>query len=402
LILSKGRVTVRFVIDLDGQVSSVSDEGSTVPNRDFVQCVMQAFTGLRFPPPEGGIITVIYPLVFTDDPAKPPVEDTNERSYLDDIPKQYVPVKLQNPNYPLVPRDVGTEAYLGEYRAVMQALAERRTHDAEAAARSLRERQPNRVATYLAWGSVAKARGDLTEARRAFGSLIDRFDDSARLHRVAAAWLGHLGDPDSRALAGDALRSAIRLKDGRVETERQLAWLLAEAGDYESALQLITAAFLHQEYRQPTLLNQEIAILASALAAKHPDRYEAVVAQLRLSGTVLAATPKLIFAMQNESERGLALSIYTDPKSGVRFLGTSYSYSDRDHPSAYEVSKEQRNAPYTLRVVDRGWADSFRSQHTALGHVRILDFDGRGQLHVEVRPFVLQQDGAEVDLARYQ
>lgn len=401
-IRPKGRVAVRFVIDLDGQVTSVSNAGSTVPERNFVQCVMQAFTELRFPPPEGGIVTVVYPLVFTDDRTKPPIDDANARSHLDDIPKQYVPVELQNPNYPLVPREVGTEAYLGEYRVVMQALAERRTNDAEDSAKRLLERQPNEPATYLAWGSVATARGDLTEARRAFGSLLDRFDDSAPLHRVAAAWLSQLDDPRSRALAVDALRSAIRFKVGRVETERQLAWLLAETGDYAGALQLMTAAFLHQESRQPSLLNQEIAMLAAALIARHPGQYEAVVAQLKSSGTVLAATPRLVFAIQNESKRGLALSIYTDTKSGVRFQGTPYSYSDRDHPSAYEISKEQRDAPYTLRVVDRGSDDAFEGQHTGLGHVRILDHDGHGQLRIELRPFVLQQLRGEVDLATYR
>jgi tetratricopeptide (TPR) repeat protein len=284
---------------------------------------------------------------------------------------------------------------------VMQALAEKRVADAEKVATSLHQRRPTELVTYLALGAVAEARGNLAEARRAYGSLLDRFADSARLHRVAAAWLGHLGDKTSRALAADALQFAIRLGDGRVESERQLAWLLAEKGDYGRALELLTAAFLHQENRQPTLLNQEIAVVASALVAKHPEQRDAVMAQLKLSGTGLAMNSELVFTLQDESARGLALSIYADPKHGHRFQGTPYAFSDREQISAYEVSEAERRAPYTLRVVDRGRDRYFRAKCTGLGFVRILDYDGRGRLHVEFRPFVLQQEGAEVDLATY-
>ncbi len=397
-IVPKGRVTARFVIGKDGQVTSVSDVGSTVPNADFVRCVLQAFTTLQFTSPPSGPVTVVYPLVFGDGEDESQPGDDNSRSYSDDIPENYVPVKLSNPEYPLLPKDVGTEAYEGAFRNVMQAIAENRPEDAEKAARSLLETHPNTLLAYLAWGRAAEARGNLSEARRAYGSLLDRFPDKANLHRVAAAWLSHLGDRSSEALAIDALSTAIRLKDGRAESERELAWLLARDGAYEAALEQLTVAFLHMEDRPRDLLKQEIAILASALLAQHPERRSTVFAQLKRTGTPLVSRAELVFALQNESERILVLSLYADPDKG-RLRATPYS--DAVNPTAYEVVATERRAPYAVRVADRGDNPYATERALGLGCVRILDYDGRAKLHIEIRPFVLQMPGTEVDLANY-
>jgi hypothetical protein len=61
----EGRVAVRFVIGRDGSVSSVGDGGSSMPDPAVVSCVVRAFYGLSFPQPEGGIVTVTYPIVFS-------------------------------------------------------------------------------------------------------------------------------------------------------------------------------------------------------------------------------------------------------------------------------------------------------------------------------------------------
>jgi hypothetical protein len=59
-----GRVAVRFVIGRDGRVSNVSNAGSDLPDAAAAGCVISAFYGLSFPVPEGGIVTVSYPLMF--------------------------------------------------------------------------------------------------------------------------------------------------------------------------------------------------------------------------------------------------------------------------------------------------------------------------------------------------
>lgn len=59
-----GRVMVNFVIARDGSVSTASDGGSDLQNADVVSCVVRSFANLSFPSPEGGIVTVRYPIVF--------------------------------------------------------------------------------------------------------------------------------------------------------------------------------------------------------------------------------------------------------------------------------------------------------------------------------------------------
>ena len=60
-----GRVSVRFVIGRDGSVSNVSNGGSDIPDGGVVSCVVSAYYGLSFPQPEGGIVTVVYPIAFS-------------------------------------------------------------------------------------------------------------------------------------------------------------------------------------------------------------------------------------------------------------------------------------------------------------------------------------------------
>jgi hypothetical protein len=60
----QGRVSVRFVISRSGTVNSVSGSGD-IPDQSVVACVTRAFYSLTFPQPEGGIVTVSYPIVFS-------------------------------------------------------------------------------------------------------------------------------------------------------------------------------------------------------------------------------------------------------------------------------------------------------------------------------------------------
>jgi hypothetical protein len=60
----EGRVTARFVIGRDGAVSNVS-AGGDLPDAQVKSCVASAFYGLSFPSPDGGIVTVSYPIMLT-------------------------------------------------------------------------------------------------------------------------------------------------------------------------------------------------------------------------------------------------------------------------------------------------------------------------------------------------
>ncbi len=60
-----GKVAIKFVIDTQGAVSSAaSDPSTTMSDASVVSCVTRGFSNLSFPQPEGGIVVVIYPLIF--------------------------------------------------------------------------------------------------------------------------------------------------------------------------------------------------------------------------------------------------------------------------------------------------------------------------------------------------
>jgi hypothetical protein len=61
----QGRVTVRFVIDRGGSVALAADAGSDIPDEGVRRCVVSSFTALSFPAPDSGVVTVVYPLVFS-------------------------------------------------------------------------------------------------------------------------------------------------------------------------------------------------------------------------------------------------------------------------------------------------------------------------------------------------
>ena len=69
----RGRVATRFVISKDGSVSSVQDAGSDLKDASVKKCVQSRFYTMSFPAPEGGgVVTVVYPLMFQPgDPEKP-------------------------------------------------------------------------------------------------------------------------------------------------------------------------------------------------------------------------------------------------------------------------------------------------------------------------------------------
>jgi len=61
----QGRVAVRFVIGRDGSVMNATNGDSDLPDATVVKCVVGVYYNLTFPAPEGGIVTVNYPIVFS-------------------------------------------------------------------------------------------------------------------------------------------------------------------------------------------------------------------------------------------------------------------------------------------------------------------------------------------------
>jgi acetolactate synthase regulatory subunit len=62
--VAAGRVSLEFVIDGSGAITQIKDSGSDMGDATMVSCITKAFSTITFPRPEGGIVTVRYPLIF--------------------------------------------------------------------------------------------------------------------------------------------------------------------------------------------------------------------------------------------------------------------------------------------------------------------------------------------------
>ncbi|HEX7668589.1 MAG TPA: AgmX/PglI C-terminal domain-containing protein, partial [Polyangiaceae bacterium] len=62
----QGKVEVRFKIELDGKVSSAeTTKETTLADPEAVECMLGVYRSLAFPNPDGGTVTVLYPIVFS-------------------------------------------------------------------------------------------------------------------------------------------------------------------------------------------------------------------------------------------------------------------------------------------------------------------------------------------------
>jgi hypothetical protein len=57
-----GLVSVKYSFGEDGVPQQVADEGSSLPDKDVVACVLERFRNLRYPESKGGTVTVLYPI----------------------------------------------------------------------------------------------------------------------------------------------------------------------------------------------------------------------------------------------------------------------------------------------------------------------------------------------------
>jgi outer membrane biosynthesis protein TonB len=60
-----GKVTVRFVIEKDGRVGNAVPVCTSMPDPAVVACIVAEYGLIRFPRPEAGSVTVVYPVTFS-------------------------------------------------------------------------------------------------------------------------------------------------------------------------------------------------------------------------------------------------------------------------------------------------------------------------------------------------
>ena len=210
-----GRVLVSFVIDRQGAVSTVADGGSDLPDRAVVSCVVRSFSGLSFPQPEGGIVTVRYPITFSagDGASMPPPRrfhtmDERPLAANDDWTTAAEPA-LTRLRATRDAQDGSRKAHASLIRAL---LANGRFAEAHDAALALATRDPDDALAHrlLAWSSAALGSG--VDAARALDVVASLAPRDEKAHFVAARSWSAAGD-ERRACAHFRARAALRPKD---------------------------------------------------------------------------------------------------------------------------------------------------------------------------------------------
>lgn len=392
----RGRVVVRFVIDPVGRVTSVQDEGSTFPDPATTRCIMEAFSRLEFPFPAGGTVTVVYPLRLLPEGSD---EDEATAATLPPVPS--TKVELPDPEYPLLPRQVTEEAYVGEYSTLIGALRRQRWADAQGALQKLEGHTNQALIAALARGRFSEALNDASGARRAYGSLVDLFAHRPEVLRLAAAHWARLGDVRANELARDTLTRIIAAERGSSESQRQLAWTWVMRRDYRRALglliQILQRSSSDDRLDLRELLLQDVAMVARAAIAKTPAHQSEVFAQLRRVGVSLPAAGCVRFVLVPQQGDGLSLGLYPEMSKG-RLSGTERWFGQYQ---VIHIADNERKSPYRIHV--RNLPERFMaSEPTAFGYVEIVDQDSRGAIVVDYRPFVFQSSHSEVDLGTYE
>jgi hypothetical protein len=388
----QGRVVVRFLIERGGRVGSASTAGSELADDEMLRCVARHFYTMTFPAPEGGLVTVSYPLVFAPEGTV--------------IAPPELPVAESTPS----PRPPPPATLQGPLADVMNAIDENRVNDALARASAWHVKEPGDVLALVGLGRAYEAAGAPDQASRAYGSIIDLYPWRADQRRFAGGNLERLGIASALELGLDSYLQAQQQRPDHPSSHRMLAMAWLKKGEPGKAFDVLQAALAR---RYPggrfagveRVLREDLGLAAAAWIKAEPKRSEEIAGRLRSAGGELDTAPSLRFVLSWETDSNdVDLHVYDT-------IGGHAYYADRTLPSGGELYADVTTGYgpecFTVRSPSKERASSYRIkvQYYArgpmgygMGKVEVVRHDGRGGLSFEQRPFVVMNGGAEADL----
>ena len=392
----QGTVVIRFVIDRQGSVPSASaGPGTDLPDPAVVACVTGAMSNLAFPQPDGGVVTVNYPIRFGDGEgprggSSPPIPGASDaRSDAASAAPRLAP-------------------YTGRFRDVMAALpTPKKAFDLAAAWHA---EEPGDVLALVALGESLEALDDLPQAARAYGSIVDLYSTRADLRRFAGERLERVGTKDASAL-GLATGSYQKARDDRADhpsVHHLLAFAQVKQGQFDTAFSTLEhgLAARRADSRFPgveRILREDLGLVAAAWTAAEPARAEQIHARLTAADGIAEDGPSLRFVLTWETDANDVDFHIHDAAGGHAYYGAKTLQSGGElyadvtqgyGPECFTIRGQALRAPYRLEAhyYARG------PMGYGMGKLQIIRHDGRGSLTFEERPFVVMNDRAFVDL----
>ena len=421
-----GRVAIQFTIAPHGKVPSAVVAESTMRDPQIGQCMAQAVRRWTFPKPKDGIVIVTYPFVFepgggwvpppgwTPPPPPTPEELARQQAEFEArMREQEAQEKIRQAEREALEAEMRrTEGspYSGKFFDVAQLIKSGDAHGAVARALEWHEQDPGDVLALIALGEAAEAAGDVRTASRAYGAIIDLFPSRADLRRYAGARLERLGSA-GLALAVDTYAKAVESRPDHPSSHRLYAYALVKAGRHAEAFEAIKAGATRSYpggrfAGVDRILKEDMGLIASAWIKADPTSAFTARAVLDGMSIPLPHRPSTRFVINWETDANDVDFHVRDGKNNHAFYSTKRLptggelYADVTTgygPECFTIEGEAEAFPYKLEAhyFSRG------PMGYGMGKLQIVQYDGKGELKFEERPFIIMKDRAYVDLGTH-
>ncbi len=384
-----GRVVVRFQIDRTGAAVNPSDAGSTLPDSAAVSCVVRAFGDLSFPQPDGGPVTVVYPIDFNPGG------------------QAEAPAAIGQPGPAPSPN---VDPYTGTFKTVMSALERGENKTALQTALDWHDDAPGDVMALIALGQSFEALGEIPAAARAYGSIIDLFSSRADLRRFAGTRLEHLRGGAGLDLALDTYAKAAAQRADHPASHRLLAFALLKKGDPEKAFNAALVG-IHQSYPPGRfagvmrILKEDLGLIAAAWVKAEPLRGGEIARRLSDAGGTVEDAPSLRFVLNWETDANDVDFHIHDSNGGHAFYrqpnlpsgGSLYADVTTGYgPECFTIRGAKAARPSWYRLQAHYYSRG--PMGYGMGNLEVLEHDGKGGITFDERPFVAMVDQAFIDL----
>jgi hypothetical protein len=305
------------------------------------------------------------------------------------------------------PPSGGRAAWHGRYARVAATIRSGESHRAVADAVKWQMSAPGDLLAVQALGEALEASGRGALAARAYGSILDLFPRRAELARAAGQRLERIGGAATR-LAIDAYRRALADRPDHATTYRLLAWALVRKDDFDEAMDILEKGMIEAKTMTAYSLREDIALIAAAALARHPERRAEIARRLHRVNVSLPTEPSIRFVLHWETDAS-DVDLHVIDRDGNRAWdqnngldGNAMFTTTADSgwgPETFVIStRDARKGPYRLAAYleDKG------PQGHILGTLQIIQHDGHGGFLFDHRPFVISEQGAYVDLGSYR
>jgi hypothetical protein len=252
-----------------------------------------------------------------------------------------------------------------------------------------------------------EAHGEVQQAARAYGSIIDLFPSRADMRRFAGERLDRLGS-DALTLAVDTFAQAVQQRPDHPASHRLRAYVLLRQGDPAAAFAALELGASRQYPPNrfagvQRILHEDLGLVGAAWLRQAPARRKEIEARLAKLGVPLASEPSLRFVLHWETDandvdfhihdgRG-GHAYYANP--GLSSGGSLYADVTTGYgPECFNIPVKATAFPYKLEAhyYSRG------PMGYGMGKLEVIQHDGHGNLKFVERTFVVMNDQAYVDL----